>query len=187
VPTKPGFRELYGRGVYHCPICDGWENRDQPLAVHGNGASAAEVALELLTWSRDVVLCTDGAPRLDRAVLEQLARNGIEVLADPVRELRANAEHTLEAVVFENGHTRPCHALFFDAAAPQKAPFAEWLGRTVDDGGAIPCDEHAATGIPGLFVAGNVRCGVHLAITAAAEGAEAAIAINDTLLAWQLK
>jgi len=35
-----------------------------------------------------------------------------------------------------------------------------------------------------LFVAGNVRGGVHLAITAAAEGAEAAIAINDQLLAW---
>jgi thioredoxin reductase len=36
--------------------------------------------------------------------------------------------------------------------------------------------------VPGLFVAGNVRCGLHLAITAAAEGAEAAVAINEALL-----
>jgi thioredoxin reductase len=35
--------------------------------------------------------------------------------------------------------------------------------------------------VPGLFVAGNVRGGLHLAITAAAEGAEAAVAINEAL------
>src|SRR5918911_1120440 len=33
LPSVPGARELYGRGVYHCPYCDGWEVREQPLAV----------------------------------------------------------------------------------------------------------------------------------------------------------
>lgn len=26
--------ELYGRSVHHCPYCDGFEHRDQPLAVY---------------------------------------------------------------------------------------------------------------------------------------------------------
>src|SRR5262245_30346197 len=38
VPEIPGFRELYGRSVFHCPYCDGWEVRDQPLAIYGRGA-----------------------------------------------------------------------------------------------------------------------------------------------------
>ena len=35
LPEQPGFRELYGTVVVHCPYCDGWEMRDQPLAVYG--------------------------------------------------------------------------------------------------------------------------------------------------------
>ena len=58
----------------------------------------------------------------------------------------------------------------------------ESLGCEFDDTGAVRCKGSAATNVPGLFVAGNVRCGLHLAITAAAEGAEAGVAINDTLL-----
>jgi hypothetical protein len=40
---------------------------------------------------------------------------------------------------------------------------------------------HAATNVRGLYVAGNVRGGIHRAIFAAAKGAEAAIAINEAL------
>ena len=39
LPEIPGFRELYGRSVFHCPYCDGWEIRDQPIAIYGKGAS----------------------------------------------------------------------------------------------------------------------------------------------------
>src|SRR4051794_34923890 len=37
VPDLPGFHELYGRSVFHCPYCDGWEVRDGGLAVYGRG------------------------------------------------------------------------------------------------------------------------------------------------------
>src|SRR5512145_1338248 len=33
LPDVPDLRRYYGRGVYHCPYCDGWENRDLPLVV----------------------------------------------------------------------------------------------------------------------------------------------------------
>ena len=32
LPELPGFDECYGRSVFHCPYCDGWEWRDRPLA-----------------------------------------------------------------------------------------------------------------------------------------------------------
>lgn len=52
LPQRPGFLELYGRGVYHCPLCDGWEHRDQPMVVYGRGDAAADLALELLKIGR---------------------------------------------------------------------------------------------------------------------------------------
>jgi len=92
----------------------------------------------------------------------------------------------LEGIEFEDKTTHVCRALFFVSACPQKSSLPENLGCEFDETGAVRCKGSAATNVPGLFVAGNVRCGLHLAITAAAEGAEAAVAINDALLTAQL-
>jgi thioredoxin reductase len=187
LPDKPGFRALYGRGVYHCPICDGWEHRDLPLVTFGRGASAAETALGLLTFSRNITLCSDGDADLNAEKRDRLACNGIAVVEDEVASLRAGANGDLEAVIFSSREPLPCGALFFDMPCLQQSPLAEQLGCSLDETGAIRCSAHAATNVPGLFVAGNVRRGIHLAITAAAEGVEAALAINDALAQRMLK
>jgi thioredoxin reductase len=186
LPEKPGFRELYGRGVYHCPICDGWEHRDQPFVAYGRGREAAAIALELLRWTGRVALCTDGEGPLDDATRARLARNRVEVIETTVATLRAGGDGMLAHMVFADGTHRECGALFLDAAAPQRSSLAENLGAELDRSGGIRCNQHAATNVPGVFVAGNVRCGIHLAITAAAEGVEAALAINDALLEREL-
>jgi hypothetical protein len=72
LPAIPGFDGCYGRSVFHCPYCDGWESRDRRLAVVGRGNARAGLALGLKTWSRDVVPCTKGAPR---RTLGRLKRN----------------------------------------------------------------------------------------------------------------
>jgi thioredoxin reductase len=60
LPDIAGFREFYGRGVHHCPYCDGWEHRGKKLAVFGNGRPAEDLALELTTCSKDVVIYSNG-------------------------------------------------------------------------------------------------------------------------------
>ncbi len=182
VPDRPGFRALYGRGVYHCPFCDGWEHRDEPLVAYGRGTDAFEVARELLTWSRNVTLCTDGPAELAGSERGRLAALHIELVDAEVSELRPGPNARLEAIRFVDGSTRACRALFFVSSCPQKSSLPERLGCVLDASGAVKCKGSAATDVPGLFVAGNVRCGLHLAITAAAEGAEAAVAINEALL-----
>jgi thioredoxin reductase len=182
LPTQRGFAELYGRGVYHCPFCDGWEHRDEPLAVHGCGVEAFDFARELLTWSADVTLCSDGPCQLDDAQRRRLAANRIVVIETPIAVLQASNERMLERIRFASGDSVACRALFFVSPCPQRSFLPESLGCEFDETGAVRCHGNAATNVPGLFVAGNVRCGLHFAITAAAEGAEAAVAINDALL-----
>src|SRR6185436_6359731 len=81
-----------------------------------------------------------------------------------------------------DGTERQCRAVFFCSDCSQRSVLPERLGCQFDRGGSVLCRAHAATNVPGLFVAGNVRGGVHLAIMAAAEGAEAALAMNEFLL-----
>lgn len=181
VPTKPGFREYYGRGVYHCPYCDGWEHRDQPLVAYGTGETASDLALDLLVWSRDVTLCSDGRAELSSDQLAKLHRNGVRLIEAPIFEARGGMGGMISDLVFDGHPEFPCGAIFFSSACLQKSPLAENLGCELDDTGSVRCLGQAATQVPGLYVAGNVRGGVHLAIAAAAEGAEAGMAINNAL------
>ena len=77
LPGIPGFAELFGISVFHCPYCDGWEVRDRPLAIYSRGARGLGLSLELTGWSRDLVLCTDGPSELPVEDLARLERHEI--------------------------------------------------------------------------------------------------------------
>ncbi len=179
LPDLRGFAEFYGRGIYHCPYCDGWENRDSHIVVLGNDDHAASLALTLLTWTSSLTVCAGAPPAWSSALDGQLAASGSEIIAH--RVVAAEGEGRLERVIFEGRAPLACDALFFCSECVQRSTLPEKLGCQLDAGGSVLCQGYGATDVPGLFVAGNVRGGVHLAIMAAAEGAEAAIAINDYL------
>ena len=180
VPDIPGFHELYGRSVFHCPYCDGWEVRDRPLAIYGRGARGLGLSLELTGWSRDLVLCTDGPSEIDADGLARLARNGI--LLREERVIRLEGEGALERMVFASGEPLPRHALFFTTGQTQQSQLALALGCEFNEKGTVRTGRYESTHLPGLFVAGDASRAVQWVIVAAAEGAEAAFAINTDLL-----
>lgn len=180
LPELPGFAEYYGRGVYRCPYCDAWEHRGQPLAVHGNSVRAFEIARDLLTWSDQVAICCEGSP-LWPGGKKRAAELGIVVIARKIRRLEGTPAGVTQ-VAFETGEPLPCGAIFFAGDDQRGSSLLDRLGCRFEHGQARHDARHAATNVPGLYVAGNARGGVHLSITAAAEGAEAAIEINEALL-----
>src|SRR3954471_11986136 len=105
LPAIPGFDECYGRSIFHCPYCDGWEERDRRLAAFGRGADVAGLALGLKTWSPDVVVCTDGA-RLEPRLRERLDRNGVRVRTDHIAAIE-HADGALTGIAFASGDRIP--------------------------------------------------------------------------------
>lgn len=179
LPAIAGLPALYGRRVFHCPYCDGWEVRDRPLAVYGRGKNGTGLALSLTTWSRDVALLTDGPARLSVALRETLAARGIPVHARRIARLDARARGM--EVVFGNGDRLSRAALFFSTGQDHNCDLPRRLGCRFTRKGAILTDRFERTGVPGLYVAGDASRDVQLAIVAAAEGAKAGIAINRQL------
>jgi thioredoxin reductase len=152
-PSLPGIEPLWGRSVFHCPFCDGWEVRDLSIGVHGNGPEAARSALVVSGWSDDVVLLTDGPARLgDEA--EALARAGVRVREERVRELVGSAGG-LERIEFEGGAPEHSDALFVRTDRGQPNGLAEALDCTLSDGGTIVADSVGHTGVPGVYAAGD--------------------------------
>lgn len=182
LPDVQGMEEFYGRSVFHCPYCDGWEMRDEPLAVYGHGHLGPELALELTIWSRDIVLCTDGEPIADRKSLDRLERNGIRARHERITCLEGK-DGVLQRIIFENGPALPRRAMFFSTWQYQRSSLPEKLGCAMTAEGEVATGKYEVTNVPGLYVAGNAATSLlQLSIVAAAEGVEAAFAINQALL-----
>ena len=186
LPDIPGFRELYGRSVFHCPYCDGWEVRDQPLAIYGKGERGLGVALELTAWSRDLVLCTDGPSEIDQTGLDRLSGNGIGIREERVARLEGH-DGVLTRVVFASGPALDRRALFFSTGQYQRSNLMSRLGCEFNDKGTVRTGKYETTHLRGLFVAGDASRAVQWVVVAAAEGAEAAFAINTDLLKEDLR
>lgn len=181
LPDIEGLKPLYGRSVFHCPYCDGWELRDQPLAIYGREDRGSGLALELTGWSRDLIVCTDGPATLSAADRKQLATLNIPVREERIARLEGD-QGQLERIVFDDGKVLPRRGMFFNTGQDQHCDLAAKLGCDFTERGAVRTGEYEMTNVPGLFVAGDASRAVQLAIVAAAEGAEAAFAINKALI-----
>ena len=186
LPEIAGLRALYGRSVFHCPYCDGWELSGEPLAVYGRGEKGVGLSLELTGWSRDIVLLTDGPSEIDADEIERLRRNGIAVHEDPVARLEGR-DGVLERVVFANGEWIARRALFFTTGQEQRSALAVKLGCEFNEKGTVSTGKYETTHLPGLYVAGDASRAVQWVVVAAAEGAEAAFSINQALLREDLQ
>ncbi len=185
LPSIKGLDELYGRSVFHCPYCDAWECRDQPVAVYGRRSKVVGLAVELKVWSRDLVVCSDGF-RLRPEDMARLSEHRIAFRPERIASLDG-ANGQLKRVVFVDGSSIDRRYLFFSSGQRQGSDLAAQLGCAFTQSGSVRTGEYEVTDIPGLYAAGDASRLVQLAIVAASEGAQAAFAINTALVKEDLR
>lgn len=183
LPDLPEIERWYGSGVYHCPDCDGYEVRDRKIALIGWGRNAARLALDLLVWSEDVELFTDGhASELTEEDHSKLEAEGIRICDRKLKGI-SSAGDQITGLDFEDEGCAPVEAIFFSIGAERSCLLAEEIGCDCSDGTIdVRVDEHCRTSVEGVWAIGDLTAGSKLAITAAADGAIAAISINKSLL-----
>lgn len=185
LPNIPGFAELYGRGVYSCPYCDGWEHRDRPLAVYGPGERCVGLALEMTLWSRDMALLTDGPAEIEPGDRARLDAQGVRIVEEKVVRLEGDGDG-LRRVHLEGRDPLEREAIFLNYGEREGSELMRMVGCELGDGGTVDTRSYERTNVPGLYVAGDASKRVQFAIVAAAEGAMAAFAINSELLKQDL-
>jgi len=185
VPAASGFEDCYGRSLFHCPYCDGWEWRDRRLAAYGAPRAAAGLALALKAWSDDVALCTDGA-LVPRRMRDRLSRNDVAIREERVARLDHD-DGALRAIVFEAGSPLERDVMFFSTGQHPQSDLAATLGCSVNDRGTVKTGSLCNTNVPRVFVAGDASRDAQFVAVAAAEGIKAAVAINQALQAESLR
>jgi thioredoxin reductase (NADPH) len=181
-PQIPGLDKCYGDTVHVCPDCDGYEARDKKTVVIGVGRKAVGMALALTTWTREIVICTNGEkPDMDQALLDQLKALNIPVLDAPIHCVLAK-ESEITGLDLEGGMSLDCERLFFAIGQYPSDDLGAQLGCKRDELGRLVIDDRNHTSVLNVYAAGDIAPGPQMAIVAAASGAVAALAIHASLI-----
>jgi thioredoxin reductase len=181
-PKVPGLRQVYGSAAHVCPDCDGLDTRGKKVVVIASGRKAAGMALNLTTWTSDIVICTNGRPPdLDDDQCGKLDALNIPVLSAKIERV-VPQDDRIYALELEGGMHLDCDHIFFALSQRPADDLGSQLGCERDEGGHIVVDPHQHTSVYGVWAAGDIVPGPQLAIVAAAEGAVAALSIHKSLV-----
>jgi thioredoxin reductase len=182
-PDIPGLEHVYGANAHVCPDCDGYDARDKKVVVIGNGRRAVGMALNLTTWTNDIIICTNGRPaELDEPeYCDKLDALNIPVLTQPITRV-CREGNQIHCLMLADGMQLDTDKIFFTIGQYPADDLGVQLGCDRDDEGHIVVDEHCQTSVLNVFAAGDVIPGPQLAIAAAAEGATAALSMHKSLV-----
>jgi thioredoxin reductase len=180
-PDIENFFEFYGRSVYHCPHCDGYEVRDQPIAIIDWHEHALPFALTLTQWTRQITVVTDGrSPELTLAERDALAAHGIPILTQTVHRFEGE-NGQLTRLRFADGAYLPVCSALFNVRHDVNSALAEQLGCALTDDGYVVVDSHLRTSVEHVWAAGDIAGEEQILAVASAHGVKAGVDIYRSL------
>ncbi|MDV6329950.1 NAD(P)/FAD-dependent oxidoreductase [Asticcacaulis sp. 201] len=170
LPAIDGLAERWGKSVFHCPYCHGYELNQGRIGVIAGSELSMHHALMLPDWGPTTLLINDAfEPTKDQ--LASLAARGVTVERSPVQAVTGHAD-----VQLADGRTLSVSGLFALAPFEVASAIPHQLGLDLDQGplgAVIKTDPMKETSLPGVFACGD----------AARAMASVALAVGDGNLA----
>ncbi|MDD2421286.1 MAG: NAD(P)/FAD-dependent oxidoreductase [Heliobacteriaceae bacterium] len=183
-PDVANRYDFIGRSLYYSLSTNGYEFSGSKAAVLGHDKFAAVKALDLLDYTHDVCILTNGLPLAgDEEIRLLLAENNIEVITDPIERMEGKNREKgqLAAIVFQNGKSRAVDTALSTYGVKPNSALAKDLGIATDHDGFILVDESMQTNISRVYAVGDVAATTRLLILGVAEGVKAALDIHNIL------
>jgi thioredoxin reductase (NADPH) len=175
-----GETDFVGRGVSYCVTCDGPFFRNATVAVVGSGEEAAIDALFMADLARQVLLISEQQELNFEGALMDRIRNkpNIEIIRGQV--VRIAGEQVVKAVnilEFDSRREvqRDVKGIFVSLGGAPMTAIVKNAGVATDRTGCLIVDRQQKTSVEGVFAAGDCTCGGMQVVTAAGEGAMAAM------------
>lgn len=183
LPEIPGVAAGWGHSVLHCPFCHGWEVRDQRIAVLGRGEVPIHQAMLFSRLSDQVTVFLHEAPDPSEEQWEQLTALGVPVVRPRVERLVMEGAQ-VRGVEIEGGRVFEADAAVVVPKFIARTEIYESLGGRAERdalGSRIPAEPSGATGIPGVWAAGNASNPMAMVMAAAASGVAVGAAVHGDL------
>lgn len=177
----PSVRNYYGKSLFSCPYCDGWELRDKPLIVMAEKEEhALHMAKLIYNWSKDLVVITNGV-ELSKEGVQELHKRSIKIKSESIKNLIGHDGY-LQKIEFVSGETIIRSGGFVVPSFYRPNQFVEKLGCEVQENGTVITDGVGRTTQKNIYIAGETeKSGPSSLIISAADGNKAAVSVNSDL------
>ncbi|MNR79944.1 NADH dehydrogenase [compost metagenome] len=180
LPAVEGLQERWGKSIFHCPYCHGYELDAGQIGVIASGELSLHHAQMLPDWGT-VTLFTNQSFVLDEAQRQSLFERGVTI--DENRVLRISGHADVE---LEGGSTKKMNGLFTLSRTHMASPLAEQAGCIFEAG---PLGEYIQvdpmtkkTNVPGIYACGDAARAAGNVAIAVADGAQAGVGAHFSLL-----
>lgn len=181
LPAVAGLAERWGRSVFHCPYCHGYELEAGGIGIIAASEMAQHHAVMLPDWGTPTLFLND-AYRPSDDDLASLACRGTQVEAARIVRIEGVAD-----VVLADGRTLSMNGLFTQPRTAMASPIAAQLGCTLTQGptGAfIQVDAMQQTSVPNVFACGDAARAAGNVAMAVADGAMAGVAAHRSTMVF---
>ena len=181
LPDVPGLAERWGKTVFHCPYCHGYELNQGRLGVLAVGPISMHQALMLPDWGT-TTLFTNGAFTPDEKEKAQLAARGVAI--ETARVISVGGEQGI-SLGLEDGREVALEGLFVAPRAEHASKLAHQIGCRMEEGPLgswVETDAMKATSVDGVFAAGDAARMAGSVTFAVADGAMAGLAAHRSLM-----
>ncbi|MFJ5788612.1 NAD(P)/FAD-dependent oxidoreductase [Lysinibacillus sp. NPDC093197] len=179
--TIPSIKKFYGKSLFSCPYCDGWEQKDKPLVVIAEKEEHVLHLTKLIyNWSQDLVVLTNGVQLSNEGKMELQIHN-IKIISEKIKDLIGNDGY-LQKIEFESGATIIRSGGFVAPSYYRPNQFAEKLGCEIHENGKVITDGVGRTSQKNVYIAGETeRSKPSSLMISAAKGNKAAVSVNTDL------
>ena len=178
LPEISGMEECWGKSVFSCPYCHGYEARDKKTAVYANGDAAHDLSILLTNWSTDLVILTDGTSTLSLYQTAELKIRNIQIIETKIESL-TQSDGNLSEVNFMDGTSLSIPYMYASVPFEQKSNLAAQLGLAFTDSGHIEVDPIFRTSLRNVYAAGDCTAQHRALSVASASGTTAGFTINQ--------
>jgi len=178
LPDLPGATERWGRSIFHCPYCHGYELNQGKIGVIATNPQSVHHAMMLPDWGETTYFTRGFEPSADER--GALARRGTKIEPADVVAIEDHA-----TVRLADGRALTFAGLFLMPRNRVPGRIASDLGLEMEDGpfGAfIKTDMMKATSVPGVFACGDVAMPAGSVAFAVADGVRAGVGAHRTLM-----
>lgn len=156
LPDIKGIEDVYGKSIFYCPWCDGYELRDRQLVVAVPSVVMGHMSKLILNWSKDIVFCALDGQEPASDVLDYFRTKNIGLETKAISEF-IHQDGNLLAVRFEDGTELVRNGGFIGISVDTHFDFLTPLALEREDSGKIICNDFGETSVSGLFVAGEAK------------------------------
>ncbi len=163
-----GIKQLEGKGVSYCAICDGFFFKGKDVAVIGNGNYAISEANDLINLVKKLVILTNGK------LAPEFRGDNVEVITKEIKEV--SGENKVEQVVFNDNSSIKTDGIFVAQGVAGGLELAKKIGLIMNKDKIIVNDK-METNIKGIYACGDCTGGLFQISKAVYEGTKAGLEV----------